>query len=559
MKKTIFYLFAALPLLLVSCGEDFFDQKNLYEKDLNSYYRNSNEVNEALVGAYACLATDAGIGHPILIANLKSDDCFAGGGTNDVASAALDQFTNPVENLEEPAYNRNYEGIFRINTLLKNVSKTVYQDSTIKHQQLGEAYFLRALFYFRLAQIFGEVPLDLSPELEYLPKASSSEIYSRISSDLNTAISLLPDTKATKMDPMDNGRATKWAAEALMARVYLFYTGYYQQTSLPLAEGGSISKDQVVGWLEDCIGNSGHTLVSDFRSLWPFSALGDSAKLASDYEFAKDVKWAGDGNIEEVFAVKYNNQGHWANAGNNGKLSYSNQLVFFSSLRGQKQEDVAPFGTGWGMGTVNPQLYNCYEDGDIRKRSTVIDQATELTKYTWNGDNNLHETGLSNKKYNAVVVKNKKGDGLTGMYYMLYGGQNESNQLWNMQDDVIIRFSDVLLMAAELGSNSQTYLDMVRNRAFYPNPAPAMTYSLENLKLERRRELALEGIRYYDLLRWGDAQTAITAANGVVAVKNGGVDAKYNVNFNPARVFSPLPESQIKVSQGKLVQNPGWQ
>lgn len=61
----------------------------------------------------------------------------------------------------------------------------------------------------------------------------------------------------------------KWAAEALMARVFLFYTGYYDKEALPLPDGGSITKQQATDWLVDCIENSGHDLVSDFRNLWP--------------------------------------------------------------------------------------------------------------------------------------------------------------------------------------------------------------------------------------------------------------------------------------------------
>jgi hypothetical protein len=428
--------------------------------------------------------------------------------------------------------------------LLSKLPNTVYEDSITKRKQKGEAHFLRAFFYFRLAQIFGEVPLDLSPDLEYLPKASAAEIYAQIASDLSIAIANLSDTKYNQMPAAENGRATKWAAEALMARVYLFYTGYYKQTTLPLVGGGSVAQAQVVTWLEDCINNSGHRLLDDYRSIWPFSFLGDS--VATTYNFAKDVKFAGDGCAETVFAVKYSNQGRW---GTSGRLAYCNQFVLFTSVRGK---DYGSFGSGWGMASVNPQLLDIYETGDIRKESTILNQASDISDYEWNKDNNNHETGLMNKKYNAILI-----DGV-GMYYFLYGGLEKNNQLWNMQDDIIIRFSDVLLMAAELGSNSQTYFDRVRNRAFYPNPAPALTYSLDNLKLERRRELALEGIRYYDLLRWGDAQTAITSANGVVDVKNAGVAAKYQVNFNPARVFSPLPESQVRVSQGNLEQNPGW-
>lgn len=550
MKKAKYILFALAAVFIASCSEDIFDQKNLFEKDLSTYYRNAKEVDEALIGAYSTLALDEGIGHPILIANLKSDDAFAGGGTNDIEANAIDQFINPREDIFKAIYDRSYQGIFRINTLLKNFNTAAFEDSTTKYTKLGEAHFLRGYLYFRLAQVFGEVPLDLNPELEYLPKATADEIYAQIASDLSVAIEKLPAVPFASMDPAENGRATKWAAESMMARVFLFYTGYYQKASLPMVGGGSVTKEQVVTWLEDVINNSGHTLLPDFRSIWPFSFLGDEG-IDDKYPFAANVKFAGDGSAETVFAVKYSNQGIW---GTTGRLAYSNQFSLYTSIRGK---EYPPFGSGWGMGNVNPQLLNIYETGDIRKESTVINQATDISGYEWNKDNNNFETGLYNKKYNAVLVT-RNGQTM-GMYYHLYSGQNQNNQLWNMQDDIIIRFSDVLLMAAELGSNSQAYLDRVRARAFAPAPAPALAYSLENLKQERRRELALEGIRYYDLLRWGDAQAALNSANNTVDVRTAGVPTKYTVNFDPARAFSPLPESQIRVSQGKLVQNPAWQ
>lgn len=550
MKNAKYIIFTLIVFLIASCSEDIFEQKNLFEKDLSSYYRNANDVDEALIGAYSALALDEGIGHPILIANLKSDDAFAGGGTNDIEANAIDQFLNPKEDIFKAVYDRSYQGIFRVNTLLKNFNSATFEDSVTKHTKLGEAHFLRGYFYFRLAQIFGEVPLDLDPVLEYLPKATGDEIYARITSDLARAIELLPAVPFSGMPAAENGRATKWAAESLMARVFLFYTGYYQKQALPTVDGGTVTQSQVVTWLEDVINNSGHMLLPDFRSIWPFSFLGDEG-IDDNYPFAANVEFAGDGNAETVFAVKYSNQGIW---GTTGRLAYSNQHVLYTSVRGK---EYPPFGSGWGMGSVNPQLLNIYETGDIRKESTIINQATEIPGYEWNKDNNNFETGLFNKKYNAVVV-NRNGQ-VVGMYYHLYSGQNQNNQLWNMQDDIIIRFSDVLLMAAELGSNSQVYLDRVRARAFAPNAAPAMPYSLENLKLERRRELALEGIRYYDLLRWRDAQTAINSANNTVDVRTAGVPGKYTISFDPARAFSPIPESQIRVSQGNLVQNPAWQ
>jgi starch-binding outer membrane protein, SusD/RagB family len=541
MKKIIFLAFITISIVLVGCGDDFLNQRNLFEKDLDNYYRNSSEVDEALVGAYSCLALDEGINHPILIANLKGDECFAGGGVADVEGNAIDQFINPKEDIFLPIYNRCYQGIFRINTLLAHIDKTVYDNIDLQKQQLGEAHFLRAFFYFRLAQIFGEVPLDLKPELDYPEKSTLPEIYGQIAFDMQEAINNLPNVAYTASP---SGRATKWAAEALMARIYLFYTGIQNTTTLPVAGGSDITKQMVIDWLSDLTLHSGHDLLTNFKSIWPYSCL-----TASEYSFSSG-DWAGDGCKETIFAVKYTNKGHWAAAGNDGRLAYCNEFVLYTSVRGNQ---YPPFGAGWGIANVNSQLLNIYDLTDIRKQATIIDQSVDIPGYTWNLDVNNHETGLYNKKYNAIVRKNGAGV-YQGMYYILYGGNQASNQLWNMQDDIIVRYADVLLMQSEL-TETATGINAVRNRV---GLAP-VAYSLQAVKDERHKELALEGIRYYDLLRWGDAVTAINSANGIVDVKNAGVAAKYSTNFTLAKEYSPIPESQIRVSQGKLVQNPAWQ
>lgn len=548
MKKSIYIALLAILTIFSGCGDNFLDQQNLYEKDSDNYYRNSTDVNEALVGAYSCLALDGGANHPILMANLLSDDCFSGGGTNDIEVGGTDKFENPIEDLYLGVYNRSYEGIFILNSLIERFDQAEYDDADMRMQNRGEAHFLRAMLYFRLVRFFGEVPLDLTPTMDYLPKSAASEIYAQIASDLKIAVdSMSSDSYLT----VESGRATKWAAEAMMARVYLFYTGFYQQPDLPTVEGTAITQANVVSWLEDCIANSGHYLLPDYRSIWPWSSLGDDG-FDDGYTYAEDVTWAGDGCAETVFAIKYNNQGDW---GNTGRLSYSNQLVLFSSPRAT---DYPPFGYGWGMASVNPDLNDSFETGDPRKIATIIDnndpnEPTYGDAYQWAGWNCRDETGLWNKKYSAVI-RDVDGNGTyTGMYYDMYGGTNNM-QLWNMQDDILIRFSDVLLMAAELGSNSQTYLDQVRARV----GLASVPYSLETLKAERRHEFALEGLRWFDLLRWGDAATAINASNGT-PVKTDNIDTVYEISFDANRIFLPLPESQIRVSRGNLVQNPGWE
>jgi hypothetical protein len=111
-------------------------------------------------------------------------------------------------------------------------------------------------------------------------------------------------------------------------------------------------------------------------------------------------------------------------------------------------------------------------------------------------------------------------------------------------------------MGAELGSShAQDYLDRVRTRAGLTSIAP----TLANIKIERRHELAGEGLRYFDLLRWHDAEAAFATATNIPC-KTLNVDATYTVTFRPETGgFLPIPQSQVRLSGGVLTQNPGWE
>ena len=132
-------------------------------------------------------------------------------------------------------------------------------------------------------------------------------------------------------------------------------------------------------------------------------------------------------------------------------------------------------------------------------------------------------------------------------------------QLAHTQDHVLIRFADVLLMHSELTGDA-TGLNRVRERV----DLPAVGYSLEALKRERRWELAFEGQRYFDLMRWGDAADALAAQEGV-AIKNKGIDTQmrgfgggYRARYEATGGFWPIPQNEIALSDGVLVQNAGW-
>src|SRR5690554_41575 len=225
--------------------------------------------------------------------------------------------------------------------------------------------------------------------------------YAQIAYDLQQAITLMPGTSYTNVA---SGHATKWAAQALAARVFLFYTGYHGKSSLPVAnEGGEIDKAKVISWLEDCISNSGHGLVSDFRNLWPYT----NEYTAADYDYAadNDLQWEGDGNKETVFAVKFGTLVDW---GDQYILGYSNQYNLHFGLRSNNgQAGTFPFGQGWGAGPVNSRLWQAWaqaEPTDIRRKGSIIDVEADLEDYIYGADAQMEETGYWQKKYMPITA-----------------------------------------------------------------------------------------------------------------------------------------------------------
>jgi starch-binding outer membrane protein, SusD/RagB family len=561
MKKIKFLIFISAILLFIGCSDDFMTQKNLYEKSDESYYKTPADIEEALTGAYSALPYDAGNNNPFIVSELMSDECFGGGGSNDDGFHATDAFTLLNQDYYSVLFAGNWNGILRVNLIIKRFDQAEYTDEDARGQALGEAHFLRAYFYFRLSQFFGPVPLKLEPEPSNTPRATPEEMYGQIALDLKTAIENMPSTPATAISVSRLGHASKWAAEALLGRVFLFYTGYYNKTEIALPDGSTLSKNDVNTYLVDCIENSGHILLPDFRNNWAYSAIQRYAYTKDNGLFyASDDNIFGDDiadrrNLETVFAMKYSSYGGW-NAPS--KISYSNQHVLYSGLR---QQSHLAFGQGWGGGPVNPQIWESFEPGDIRREGSIlnvvnptVDEGPVLDNYIWGSDNQVHETGLWQKKYQPAV--DSSGGVLESIYYIYMTTPPENNmQLWDLQDDILIRFADVLLMAAELGApNAQAYLDQVRTRA----GLASKPVTLENIKAERYHELCFEGLRYFDLLRWHDAEAAFAVATNI-PVKNMNEDAIYTVTYRPETGgFLPIPQTEITLSGGVLVQTPGW-
>ena len=549
MKKIILSL---AIIGLFGCGESFLDTENLTKKDNSNFPLTPLDASQSLTGIYSAMAAIDKANCLFMAAEVMSDDRFGGGGTDDRFIQAVSSFKKVSEDMFSGAWEGSYKGIYRCNMLLENLDQVEWESDAQRLKIESETYFMRAYFYFDLARMFGDVPLILSTERQNIPRTPAEEVYSQIAEDLKFAINHFESIRFQNIPKSELGHVNKWAAEGLMARVFLFYTGYYNKESLPLSGGGSVSKSDVIGWIDDCASNSGHDLLPDFRNMWPYSYVNEDYKYAAD----NGLQWVGESgdNYEVVFAQKFSALAGW----DNWNSGYSNALNVFYGLRVQSDyRNTIPFGEGWGFGTVNPNFFDAWPNNDLRKKASILnveDPDEGFDDYTWAGDRQVHETGLWQKKYMPIYVLDNNGNPVS-YNVVMYNLPNEY-MLNNTQDLILIRFSDILLMGAELGSSrAQEYLDKVRARV----NLPSVPVTIENIKRERHFELAFEGLRYHDLLRWHD-ENLITQNQTEVPVLNNNVPQTLSIIFRPeTKGFLQIPQRQISLSNGVLTQTPGWE
>jgi len=570
MKKTIYTISIVATALLASCSQEFTDTDNLYEKGLDNYYSRPQDVDEAMAGVYNAMYTVGIFSDEAISANLLSDYVFGGGGPDDRAAKNMDGFQDPEEDTYKDLWVQTYTGVYRANILIEKLAEADFSEFFLTDAEakqyvdraLAEAYFMRGFYYFRAAKFFGGVPLLInSDDPKDLPRASYTETYAQIASDFKTAIDLFPTQAFPSIGTDRYGHANKWVAQGYMARAYLYYTGYMtniegQATSdLPLPDGGSISKSQVVAYLDDIINNSGYDLADDFRNLWPYSYVNTSAgKVVLPWADTEGLNWVGQdgadptfgtGNYEFMFVQRYSTT-DWGPG-----QQYNNRMRLFFGIR---DNSMIPFGQGWGWGTVSPTLWNQWDDADPRKEGSILQLGNaEQGTDAWQSGFGDHETGFMNKKYTTIQHEDPAGvDGTKGMFYFLYDmTHGDPMQLWSAQDYVYLRFADVLLMHSEITENPEG-MNKVRDRA----DLDPIGYSLAALKEERKHEFAFEGLRWFDLVRWGDVDTAF---GGQVSLQNSGIDATYSVQYRAeTKGLVPIPESEIRLSNGVYEQNPGW-
>jgi len=532
MKKYKIITLALIAMISFNSCSDFLTTELTDKKTTDTYYTTPTEAYTALVGCYngLDLIWNSGTAFPVS-SEVLSDNCFGGTGSSDGYSyQMMDEFNKSISPADISIYSNNwknyYQAIFRCNVLLSKLDQTKWDTSTVvlKTQYQAEARFIRAFCYFDLARMFEKVPLILTPTIANVPQATPADTYAQIMSDLRFAVTNLPSNAYSSNA---SGRVTKWAAESLLARAYLFYDGYYGSGDNAIAIGGETGVTALAA-VEDVITKSGHSLVPDFNTLWPAASVG------------KNVTYAGENNPEVVFSIKYSSTEDY-----NGNIT-GNEWMVMEGIRGAS---YYPYQYGWGACTVDPKLFSTFSSDDSRQFASITAIKEEGIVNTPADIAGCREyTGYFMKKYSSLCDKN--GISIVTNF-----------QIGQYQDYFSIRYADVLLMAAELKSPSaQTYLDAVRTRS---GLSTGVSPTKANILAERKLEFVGEGIRYWDLLRQGITSTASTIANNTTLtfLNNGHTTptvAELEANIKATRGFQQIPNDQITLSSGVLVQNAGW-
>lgn len=530
MKKVSIYVLAIGLLSLTACKKSFLDTEDVTTATEQNFYKTPEDAFKALVGVYDGMQRvwAEALALP-LFAEVASDNAFGGTGNSDgFGYQMIDEFDKSRSPSDQNMFSGNwtayYRAVYRCNMLLGKLAQINWKgQEALKTIYEGEARFIRANLYFDMVRLWGNIPLLTAPSSENVPQANPDDVYKLIAEDLKFAIDNLPATSRASQTAATYGRVTKWAAEAMAGRVFLYYTGYYGKPDL----AGVISKANALAYQEDIISKGGFELVEKFRNLWPAASV---------------KEYAGEDNKETIFSIKYTFTSNY-----NGNADGNHWLVMF----GMREQASNPYGNGWGGATINPKLWDAYDANDTRRVATIISIAGEGIDFQ-KKNNQREYTGYYSKKYTPM------SDSLGASLAEKMGGVNF--QIGQFQDYVSIRYADVLLMAAELGSaNAQKYFDDVRKRAFGAN-FTSLLVSHENIMKERRLEFAIEGIRYYDLLRQG-VNVAAAAIAESSTVQNGGVATTKTISaskIQETKGLQQIPYTQITLSNGVLKQNPGW-
>ena len=461
-----------------------------------TFYRTSSDAVAAVNGVYEQTKWAHWLGYWYM-SDIATDDIIAtanfGSDGHRMADYTFDANEWPLGDY----WGGRYTIISRANAVLERVPPIV-MDTTLRNRLLGEAQYLRALAYFELVRAFGDVPL-IEHELRslgelHVSRTPQAQVYALIESDLQQAITRLPPKSAYSTD--DKGRASKGAAQALLAKVYLNEQKYTEAAAMAA----------------QVIASGEYALLDNYK---------DNFKIATEIV-----------NSESIFEINYD-----------GTLDPGSGAVMnLFSLPGGY-----PGGDAYGLMQLPPSLKALFAANDERG-----EHATFMTPPYTDAEGRVVTWDLPP---NSASAFDKYLDETNQQNMHSRGWAQQSNN-WIIQRyaDVLLIYAEAVNEGGTAGSmTKETALNMVRQRANLPAVSGLSAAAFrDSLRVERRREFVFEGQRWFDLSRWNLLATVFQAKKAEMATIYPGED----VHIPPSNLF-PIPQSEININPS-LTQNPGW-
>lgn len=484
---------ALFCLMLISC-EDFLEREPLDQLTADTFYNTVAEADKAVLAAYTPMQDVEWNGKGWMITEIPSDNSQPGG--TDPDFTPIDNFTVNADNVPVGNYWAfHYRQVTLANSVIANV-ELMEVDEAAKWPLIAEARFLRALAYFDLVRVFGEVPLIteqpiFGDDLLY-PRSRVNEVYALIYEDFEYAAEHLPlDRSGANV-----GRATQGAALGFLAKAYLTQREYVK------------ARDAAKAVMDLGI----YQLMEDY---------------ADNFELA-----TGDNNQESIFQIQF--------AGC-GPFGTGNALQAFFAPWG---EGITKDRDGWGsqiptspsVNNPNTTIVDAFEDGDLRKQPTIMTSNAYYPSINPEDGGYTYPSGGAS----ASAANIKK--------YVVGSGPNICF-MSTPQNSHLIRYSDILLTYAEsvmeieggISSNPEALdaFNQVRARAGLEGMGQL---DRDVILQERRVEFAFEGHRWFDLIRSGKAIEILTL---------------HGKNPNIHNLLFPIPSGEIEINPN-LEQNPGY-
>ena len=423
--------------------------------------------------------------------------------------------------LVEEAWNADFNGIFKANTVLDQIAKngSSIGSAALATRLTAEARFLRAFFYFDLVRYYGKLPIIDHPviasEAVTIGRSSVTDVYAFVISDLQFAITNLPANFSgayPAYGATDVGRATKYAAEAILAKVYMTRSGPTYSVDGP---GMGLNEwSLALPLLQDII-NSGLFVFNPAIYSFPVPATGI-------FSYSNQSPAT---NKEAVFDIMYlTGQSPVLGA------TFPWQLVPQAYFNGLPAGNPS-LGGALGTPSVSNNLLNSYAANDTRKSPTF-----HTTPYNNLGAFDVH--AFFRKYLDTTKIPASRFD-------------------WGM-NFIAVRYTDILMLKAECilhgAPGTQADVDAIVNQVKARAGQPAIAnVTLAQLFDERRREFAGEGLRWFDLQRSGNL---ITIMNAWIAVEDAALRKINQVTAN--FIIYPVPQSQLDAAPGLYTQNTGY-